>query len=433
MWVYVFVITSNFNIEKNTPNVTFPVRRVRPDPVGICDLPFHPISSEVVGGVGGIHSVMVVLLAMIHGINFAIGTIIVAIWVLCIKYRFMDLGFHFQSWCFGGVVGYDPWYKLCDCCCLENEEDPVKKLNLKSPDCYMFILQKNQTNNGKICLYLSFICCNLEFLPVFVLVSLEDASTMLELKGKVGITEVGYGEERYWWGELGIFYYFSNIVDRLWVVWMIHGDKALKMLNEFQAVIRSEQGVVAAMERTRRQFYGIQYHSGFLASSLIKRLLLSGYHVVPTVRDPGNVTKVAHLWNLQRAKERLRLVKTELTEDRMFDNAIMGCDRGELINSTCRNDQLALQACLQSINPAWKYSGTGAGQLNLWRPVTKVLLVGGRTTPSSYSSAKPTQETSSSKSYISRKTHCYVFSIVRATHETNNLLIYNVKNLDLVK
>ncbi|PWA66032.1 F-box domain-containing protein [Artemisia annua] len=38
------------------------------------ELPFHPISSEVVGGVGGTGSVMVVLLAMIHGINFAIGT-----------------------------------------------------------------------------------------------------------------------------------------------------------------------------------------------------------------------------------------------------------------------------------------------------------------------------------------------------------------------
>ncbi|PWA80156.1 bifunctional polymyxin resistance protein, ArnA [Artemisia annua] len=66
--------------------------------------------------------------------------------------------------------------------------------------------------------------------------------------------------------------------------------------------------------------------SGFLASWLIKRLLLSGYHVVGTVRDPGNDTKVAHLWNLQGAKERLRLVKAELTEDGSFDNAIMGCE-----------------------------------------------------------------------------------------------------------
>ncbi|KAM0001760.1 putative NAD-dependent epimerase/dehydratase, tetraketide alpha-pyrone reductase 1 [Helianthus debilis subsp. tardiflorus] len=65
--------------------------------------------------------------------------------------------------------------------------------------------------------------------------------------------------------------------------------------------------------------------SGFLASWLIKRLLLSGYHVIGTVRDPGNEAKLAHLWNLQGAKERLSLVKAELTEEGSFDNAIMGC------------------------------------------------------------------------------------------------------------
>lgn len=35
--------------------------------------------------------------------------------------------------------------------------------------------------------------------------------------------------------------------------------------------------------------------------------------------------KLAHLWNLQGAKERLRIVKAELTEEGSFDNAIMGC------------------------------------------------------------------------------------------------------------
>ncbi|GKE26129.1 tetraketide alpha-pyrone reductase 1, partial [Tanacetum coccineum] len=66
--------------------------------------------------------------------------------------------------------------------------------------------------------------------------------------------------------------------------------------------------------------------SGFLASWLIKRLLLSGYHVVGTVRDPGNDTKLAHLWNLEGAKERLRLVKAELTQEGSFDDAIKGCE-----------------------------------------------------------------------------------------------------------
>ncbi|KAL7610934.1 hypothetical protein Lser_V15G11425 [Lactuca serriola] len=66
--------------------------------------------------------------------------------------------------------------------------------------------------------------------------------------------------------------------------------------------------------------------SGFLASWLIKRLLLSGYHVVGTVRDPANEAKLAHLWNLEGAKERLHLVKAELTEEGSFDDAIMGCE-----------------------------------------------------------------------------------------------------------
>jgi len=40
----------------------------------------------------------------------------------------------------------------------------------------------------------------------------------------------------------------------------------------------------------------------------------------------GNDSKLAHLWNLQGARERLRLVKAELTEEGSFDNAIMGCE-----------------------------------------------------------------------------------------------------------
>ncbi|KAL0798508.1 hypothetical protein Bca101_053683 [Brassica carinata] len=89
--------------------------------------------------------------------------------------------------------------------------------------------------------------------------------------------------------------------------------------------------------------------SGFLASWLVKRLLLEGYEVTGTVRDPGfslsilslqasqsktqisvlvltgNAKKLAHLWKLEGAKERLRLVKADLMEDGSFDNAIMGC------------------------------------------------------------------------------------------------------------
>lgn len=65
--------------------------------------------------------------------------------------------------------------------------------------------------------------------------------------------------------------------------------------------------------------------SGFLASWLIKRLLLSGYQVIGTVRDPENEKKLAHLWNLEGAKERLQLVKADLMEMGSFDDAIFGC------------------------------------------------------------------------------------------------------------
>ncbi|KAJ9704700.1 hypothetical protein PVL29_002984 [Vitis rotundifolia] len=65
--------------------------------------------------------------------------------------------------------------------------------------------------------------------------------------------------------------------------------------------------------------------SGFLASWLVKRLLLSGYHVTGTVRDPGNDKKLAHLWKLEGARERLTLVRADLMEEASFDKAIMGC------------------------------------------------------------------------------------------------------------
>ncbi|CAN4080926.1 unnamed protein product [Withania somnifera] len=66
--------------------------------------------------------------------------------------------------------------------------------------------------------------------------------------------------------------------------------------------------------------------SGFVASWLIKCLLLSGYNVIETVRQPRNQKKVGHLWNLQGAKERFRLVKANLTDEGSFDDAIMGCE-----------------------------------------------------------------------------------------------------------
>ncbi|RRT73310.1 hypothetical protein B296_00033474, partial [Ensete ventricosum] len=66
--------------------------------------------------------------------------------------------------------------------------------------------------------------------------------------------------------------------------------------------------------------------SGYVASWLIKRLLQSGYHVIGTVRDPGDHKKLAHLWELVGAKDRLQLVKANLMEEGSFDDAVMECE-----------------------------------------------------------------------------------------------------------
>lgn len=66
--------------------------------------------------------------------------------------------------------------------------------------------------------------------------------------------------------------------------------------------------------------------NGFLASCLIKLLLERAYTVRATVRDPGNLRKIAHLQNLPHASERLELVKADLLDDGSFDAAVQGCE-----------------------------------------------------------------------------------------------------------
>ncbi|EXB40461.1 Bifunctional dihydroflavonol 4-reductase/flavanone 4-reductase [Morus notabilis] len=92
--------------------------------------------------------------------------------------------------------------------------------------------------------------------------------------------------------------------------------------------------------------------SGFLASWLVKRLLLSGYHVIGTVRDPGNEKKLAHLWSLEGARERLQLVKANLMEEGSFDGAIMGCQGvfhtaspAEILNPAIEGTLNVLRSC----------------------------------------------------------------------------------------
>lgn len=51
----------------------------------------------------------------------------------------------------------------------------------------------------------------------------------------------------------------KNIGDKQ-VVWMSHGDEAVKLPAGFEVVARSEQGGVAAVANPGRRFYGLQYH-----------------------------------------------------------------------------------------------------------------------------------------------------------------------------
>ncbi|XP_057462043.1 uncharacterized protein LOC130752324 [Actinidia eriantha] len=58
--------------------------------------------------------------------------------------------------------------------------------------------------------------------------------------------------------DCGLFGY-RGIGDRE-VVWMSHGDEAVRLPAGFEVVARSHQGTVAAVENRVRRFYGLQYH-----------------------------------------------------------------------------------------------------------------------------------------------------------------------------
>ncbi|GMH30322.1 hypothetical protein Nepgr_032165 [Nepenthes gracilis] len=66
--------------------------------------------------------------------------------------------------------------------------------------------------------------------------------------------------------------------------------------------------------------------SGYIASWLVKLLLLRGYTVRATVRDLSDPRKTKHLLALDGADERLHLFRADLLEDGSFDSAIDGCE-----------------------------------------------------------------------------------------------------------
>ena len=44
------------------------------------------------------------------------------------------------------------------------------------------------------------------------------------------------------------------------LVWMSHGDEAVKLPEGFGVVARSEQGAIVAIENPARRIFGLQYH-----------------------------------------------------------------------------------------------------------------------------------------------------------------------------
>ncbi|KAK4492367.1 hypothetical protein RD792_003172 [Penstemon davidsonii] len=66
--------------------------------------------------------------------------------------------------------------------------------------------------------------------------------------------------------------------------------------------------------------------SGYIASWIIKFLLEKGYTVKASVRYPDDPKKANHLFALDGAKERLKLIKADLLEEGSFDALVEGCE-----------------------------------------------------------------------------------------------------------
>ncbi|PNW75077.1 hypothetical protein CHLRE_12g497652v5 [Chlamydomonas reinhardtii] len=66
--------------------------------------------------------------------------------------------------------------------------------------------------------------------------------------------------------------------------------------------------------------------TGFVAGSVVSRLLELGHTVHGTCRDPSRTNTVAHLLSLPGAAERLKLFKADLLSEGSYDEAVSGCD-----------------------------------------------------------------------------------------------------------
>lgn len=104
--------------------------------------------------------------------------------------------------------------------------------------------------------------------------------------------------------------------------------------------------------------------SGYIASWLVKHLLLRGYTVKASVRDPNDPKKTKHLLKLDGAKEKLKMFKANLLEEGSFDSVVDGCEgvfhtaspfyhsvtdpEAELINPAVKGTLNVLSSCAKT-------------------------------------------------------------------------------------
>ncbi|XP_028118065.1 tetraketide alpha-pyrone reductase 1-like [Camellia sinensis] len=100
--------------------------------------------------------------------------------------------------------------------------------------------------------------------------------------------------------------------------------------------------------------------SGYIASWLVKLLLLRGYTVKASVRNPNDPKKTEHLLALDGAKERLHLFQADLLEEGSFDPIVDGCEgvfhTASPVHFSVSDPQVEL------IDPALKGTGVVTGK-----------------------------------------------------------------------
>ncbi|KAL4303513.1 hypothetical protein GQ457_10G006830 [Hibiscus cannabinus] len=100
--------------------------------------------------------------------------------------------------------------------------------------------------------------------------------------------------------------------------------------------------------------------SGYVASWLVKQLLLRGYNVNDSVRNPNDPRKTQHLLALEGAENRLKFFKADLLEEGSFDSVVEGCegvfhtaspffnDVAELIDPAVKGTLNVLNSCAKA-------------------------------------------------------------------------------------